>query len=188
MQEPDPRTIRLAATGDLDAFTEIVRSTQPDVWRFIRHLVGDDDLAADLTQDTFLRVHRSLGSFRGESLFRTWLFRIARNVTIDDHRRTARRAPTQPLRDAALEAVESASEPGLATELRAALDELPEAQRTAFVLVEVCGLRYREVAVVLDISEGTVKSRVFHARIRLVRWFESADRETGGNSDRGTHG
>lgn len=182
MQEPDPRTIRLAASGDVDAFTEIVRATQPHVWRFIRHLVHDDDLAADLTQDTYLRVHRSLHSFRGDSLFRSWLYRIARNVTIDEQRRRARR-PERALPD---EIAEPAGVgPGLRAELDVALAELPELQRSAFVLVEVFGLRYREVAGVLEIPEGTVKSRVYKARVALVRWFETDPTELEGGGEGG---
>lgn len=173
MQEPDPATIRAAGAGDLDAFTDIVRSTQPDVWRFIRHLVHDDDLAADLTQDTFLRVHRSIGSFRGDSLFRTWLFRIARNLTIDEQRRRGRQGWHGPLDEDSTDTSTSHAGPALHTELRAAIVELPELQRSAFVVVEVFGLKYREAAEILGTTEGTVKSRVFHARARLVRWFEA---------------
>lgn len=186
MEEPDPRTIRRAAAGDRDAFAEIVRATQPHVWRFIRHLVHDDDLAADLTQDTYLRVHGSLRSFRGDSLFRTWVFRIARNITIDDHRRSERRGPGVPLSEAPQVLLQTTDGSGLRWELQAALDSLPETQRSAFVLVEVVGLRYREAAEVLDVSEGTMKSRVFHARSKLVRWFgEGVDAEAEGGGDHG---
>ena len=182
MQEPDPKTVRAAAAGDTAAFTEIVRSTQADVWRFIRHLVHDDELAADLTQDTYVRVHRSIGTFRGDSLFRTWLFRIARNLTIDEQRRSGRRGRSTPLDEQRPEVSGSNAGPALYTELRAALRELPEPQRSAFVVVEVFGLKYREAGAILGVSEGTVKSRVFHARARLVRWFEADSRAEG---DRG---
>lgn len=172
MQEPDPTTIRLAAAGSSDAFTEIVQATQPHVWRFIRHLVHDDELAADLTQDTYVRAHRALPTFRGESLFRTWLLRIARNVAIDERRRLARRVRAESLDERSLEPRADEPGPGLHAELRAAIGELPVAQRSAFVLVEVFGLRYREVGVILGVSTGTVKSRVFHARAKLVHWFD----------------
>ena len=174
MEEPDPRTVRQAADGDLDAFAELVRSTQPDVWRFIRHLVRDDELAADLTQDTYLRVHRSIGGFRGDSRFRTWLFAIARNIVVDHHRQAGRRGPVASIdRDGTGALAATDARAPLHTELRAALDDLPLPQRSAFVLVEVFGLRYREAADVLDLPEGTVKSRVFHARAALVRWFDA---------------
>lgn len=176
MEDPDPQTIRLAAAGDLDAFTDLVRHAQPHVWRFIRHLVGDDDLAADLTQDTFVKVHRSIGSFRHDARFRTWLFRIARNVAIDELRRNSRR----PLRAAEVDEVPGWSAgvvegPAFGVEIRAALADLPVRQREAFVLVEVFGFRYREVAQILGEAEGTMKSRVFHARRALVRWLETGE-------------
>lgn len=180
MEEPDLATVRRAAAGDLDAFAELVRTTQADVWRFLRHLVADDDLAADLTQDTFLRVHRALPDFRGESRFRTWAFAIARNVVIDDRRRRDRRGPEVELTEQRSRTAADAAPPGLGLELRTALESLPERQRSAFVLVEVFGLRYREAGEVLGTSEGTVKSRVFHARVALVDWFEAAeDRDHG---------
>ena len=175
MEEPDPATVRRAAAGDLDAFAELVRTTQADVWRFLRHLVDDDELAADLTQDTFMRVHRALPGFRGESRFRTWVFAIARNIAVDDRRRRRRRGPEVELTEQRSRTASDAAPPGLGLELRSALDALPERQRSAFVLVEVFGLRYREASEVLATSEGTVKSRVFHARAALVDWFEAAE-------------
>jgi len=69
MEEPDPATVRAAAAGDVDAFVGLVRVHQAPVWRFLRHLVGDDALAEDLTQETFLRVHQRLRSFDGRSRF-----------------------------------------------------------------------------------------------------------------------
>jgi RNA polymerase sigma-70 factor, ECF subfamily len=174
MQDPDPATVRLAATGDLVAFTALVREMQPHVWRFIRHLVSDDDLAADLTQETFVRLHRSIGSFRHEAGFRTWLLRIARNLVIDEQRRASRRPQTSSA-DAALMLADVAPGPSWQAELNAALLALPTAQREAIILVEVFGLRYREAAEVLGTAEGTVKSRVFNARTALVRWIESDD-------------
>lgn len=188
MQEPDPKTIHMAAAGDVDAFSEIVRTTQPDVWRFLRHLVHDGDLAADLTQDTYVAVYRSLGSFRGDSLFRTWLLRIARNMAIDEHRRTSRRPAASEFDDEALETYStrmSSTEPNPATavEITAAMGSLSEPHRSAFVLVEVFGLRYREVAEVLDVPEGTVKSRVFHARSQLVAWFTQDAGSADGTGD-----
>jgi len=174
MQSPDPATIRSAADGDIVAFTSIMRACQPHVWRFVRHLVGDDDLATDLTQETFVRVHRSIAGFRHDANFATWLLRIARNLVIDEQRRASRRVPVRPIDDAASIAG-TEPDPGFHAELHAALATLTVEQREAILLVEVTGLRYREAAEVLDVAEGTVKSRVFTARASLARWLESDD-------------
>ena len=179
MDEPDPRTIRAAAAGDEQAFTTLMRDAQPHVWRFVRHLLGDDDMAADVTQETFIRVHRSLSRFRFDARFSTWLFQIARNATVDEQRRMGRRQRIA----AAVRRPEARSDGSLGTELKAALASLSPRLREAFVLVEVFGLRYQDAAEVLDVPDGTVKSRVFRARLQLVDWFDE-----GTSVEEGSHG
>ena len=138
------------------------------MWRFVRHLLGDDELAADVTQETFVRVHRSLTRFRFDSRFSTWLFRIARNAAVDEQRRMARRQRIV----AAVARPEPSGDGALGAELKAALASLSPRLREAFVLVEVFGLKYQDAAEVLDVPDGTVKSRVFRARLQLVDWFD----------------
>jgi RNA polymerase sigma-70 factor (ECF subfamily) len=170
MDEPDPRTVKAAAAGDTAAFVEIMTTTQADVWRFLRHLTGDPEVAADLTQDTFVRVHQRIGSYRFEARFSSWLLRIARNLAWDEMRSRERRDRLQVrLR---VDRAGSAT-PGDTVELRAAVASLGDDLREAFVSVEIFGLTYREAADVLDVPEGTVKSRVFRARQALVAWLRS---------------
>jgi RNA polymerase sigma-70 factor, ECF subfamily len=168
MEEPDPKIIRAAAAGDEAAFTALVRSAQPHVWRFLRHLLGSDDQAADVTQETFVRAHAALGRFRHQSRFSTWLFAIARNAAVDEQRRGARRQRLQH----ALGRPRSAPDASLGAEIRAALASLSPRLREAFVLVEVFGQPYHEAAEVIGVPVGTVKSRVFRARLELVQWFD----------------
>jgi RNA polymerase sigma factor (sigma-70 family) len=176
VQEPDPQVIRAAARGDLDAFSELVRTHQAVVWRFLRHLVRDPALAEDLTQETFLRVYRRLASFRFRSRFSTWLLQIARNVGIDALRSRDRgRALLQ-----ALPVPATVGDPSAAYELSAAVGSLNLRLREVFVLVEVLGLSYREAGAALGIPEGTVKSRMFHARRQLVAWLAASE---GGDAD-----
>lgn len=177
MDEPDPRVIRAAAAGDEAAFTALVRSAQPHVWRFLRHLLGDDELAADVTQDTFVRVHRSLGRFRHQARFSTWLFTIARNAAVDEQRRGARRQRLQH----AVAPPRAAPDASLGTEVRAALASLSPRLREAFVLVEVFGQPYQDAAEILGVPTGTVKSRVFRARLELVAWFDEGEAGEGGH-------
>jgi len=169
VEEPDPAALRAAAGGDVAAFTALVRSYQAAVWRFVRHLVGDAALAEDLTQETFLRVHRGLAGFDGRSRFTTWLFRVARNTAIDELRARERRDRLS------LPEATTAPSPEHGHELRAALDSLPVDLREAILAVEVLGVSYADAAVMLDIPAGTVKSRVHRARERLVRWLDAEE-------------
>lgn len=178
MNEPDPATVRAAVDGDLDAFEELVHLFQAPIWRFLRGLVGDPTLAEDLTQETFLRAFRNLGGFKFRSKFSTWLFQVARNLGIDELRSRSRRVDlVERLRPRPLDEPPG---PELRTELAAALDALSPKLREALLLVEVNGLTCREAGGVLDVPEGTVKSRLFHARRQLVEWFRDAE---GGDAD-----
>ena len=172
MFEPDPDVIRAAANGDTAAFEELVRGYQSQVWRFLRHLLGDAALAEDITQETFLRVYRKLDTFRYRSKFSTWVFRVARNAGVDALRSRQRG-------ERLLTVVEPRSQEPPSGELRveieAALQSLTPKLREAFVLIEALGLSYREAGRALGVPEGTVKSRVFHARERLVAWMEAEE-------------
>lgn len=184
VHDPDGQLVRAAACGDAAAFDELVRLLQPQVWRFVRHLLGDADLAEDVVQETFVRVYRRLAGFRFESRFSTWVFAIARNATIDARRARTRR---QDLLDR-LEPAAPTSDGSVAVEVGEAVRRLPLELREPFVLVEVFGFRYAELADILGLAEGTVKSRVFRARRQLVRWLwhdtdADADRGAGGGAD-----
>ncbi|HEX9889978.1 MAG TPA: sigma-70 family RNA polymerase sigma factor [Nitriliruptorales bacterium] len=171
MEEPDPVMIRAAAAGDLDAFERLVRRYQEPVWRFLRGLVSDRALAEDLAQETFLRAFDRLDSFGFRSRFSTWLFQIARNLAVDSLRRRERRRAlpwrvgpnTEP------------PGPDLGTELASAVSSLSPKLREALLLVEVMGFSCIEAGAILGIPDGTVKSRLFHARRQLVEWFEADD-------------
>jgi RNA polymerase sigma-70 factor (ECF subfamily) len=173
VEEPDPAVVRAAAAGDLAAFELLVRRYQAHVWRFLRHLLGDAALAEDVTQETFLRLYQRLPTFAGRSRFSTWVFRVARNAGIDALRAVRRQ-------DRLLEAL-PAPAPGPAPEARveamAAVASLSPKLREALLLVEVFGFAYREAAEVLAVPEGTVKSRVFQARLRLTAWRDAVAEE-----------
>jgi RNA polymerase sigma-70 factor, ECF subfamily len=172
MEEPEPALIRAAAAGDLGAFESLVRAYQEPVWRFLRRLLGDAGVAEDVAQETFLRVFRRLPTFAFEAKFSTWVFQIARNAGVDELRSVRRR-----IRLASLTRPPPAvGMPEARAEIDAALASLPVDLREAILLIEVLGLRYREVARVLGVPEGTVKSRVSSARSRLHRW-STADEE-----------
>jgi RNA polymerase sigma-70 factor, ECF subfamily len=176
VDEPDPATIRAAMGGDLAAFESLVRAFQVPVWRFLRSLLGDPELAEDVCQETFLRVYRHLPGFAFQAKFSTWTFQVARNAGIDALRGQARRDRlVADLRVRERSASRHVPEPGLGLELRDAIALLRPKHREALLLVEVLGLTYREAGEVLGAPIGTVKSRAFHAREQVVAWMSAGE-------------
>lgn len=181
--DDDLALVQRAKGGDMEAFRSLVVRYQRKVYAVALGIVKDADLAWDVSQDVFVRVHRSLEGFKGESSFFTWLFRIATHVSIDSVRkeRAAQRDEVDELQEADLEdagegilATPLGNDPGetllrreLAGKMAAALATLPEKHRTILVLREVEGLSYDELAERLGIHKGTVMSRLFHARRKM---------------------
>jgi RNA polymerase sigma-70 factor (ECF subfamily) len=172
---PDDRPSR-ARNGDLSAFNELVVEYQTLVYNLCYRMLGQAQAAEDAAQETFVSAWRNIHTVRGET-FRPWLLRIAANLCRDELRRRVRRPSTSL--DIALEAgmpdpPDEEPPPDasvLTSELRgkleAALQELPEDQRTALVLCDVEGLDYNEIATVMNTSLGTVKSRIARARLKM---------------------
>ena len=167
-----------ARRGDLHAFEELVRLYEKRVYAVALRSSGSPEDAADITQEVFLRAWRSIESFRGDSGFSTWLFRITMNLCVDFARHKHAQPQTQPLvigeedserpiPDTAPTPEEHLDNRELGRELAAALDEVSEEHRRIVLLRDVYGLSYTEIAEVLEISEGTVKSRLSRARIAL---------------------
>lgn len=159
--------------GDLAAFEEVYRTHAGRLYSVACRMVGNPADAEDLLQEIFLAAHRKLDSFRGESALGTWLYRLATNLCLDHLRsRTARtNQVTGSLDDET--GLQDAASRGLADrtltrmDLERALVQLPEGCRAAFILHDVEGLEHREVAEALGIAEGTSKSQVHKARLRL---------------------
>jgi RNA polymerase sigma-70 factor (ECF subfamily) len=172
--------VERCAAGDESACTELVAAHQRMVFGLALHLLGDRDEALDLSQEVFLRVFRTISSFRGQSAIRTWIYRIvinqARNrqrwwrrrhradqVSLDEHLQQFgdMRSDGEVLPDRLLASKETAAR------IWQALAKLPFDQRTALILREIDGLRYEEIAYTLDVAVGTVKSRLTRARQAL---------------------
>jgi RNA polymerase sigma-70 factor, ECF subfamily len=159
--------------GDLAAFEELYRAHAGKLFSIACRMLGNPADAEDLLQEIFLSAHRKLDGFRGESALGTWLYRLATNHCLDYLR--SRAARTNQLTDA-LDDDQGRFEPGRGglaeqaitkMDLERALAQLPEGCRAAFVLHDVEGLEHREVAEALGIAEGTSKSQVHKARLRL---------------------
>ncbi|MDO4270187.1 MAG: sigma-70 family RNA polymerase sigma factor [Eubacteriales bacterium] len=166
-----------ARRGELAAFEELVTRYEKRVYAVALRSSGSPEDAADITQEVFLRAWRSIEAFRGDSGFSTWLFRITMNLCVDFARHRAASPQTQPLvgeddmekpvPDTAPTPEEHLENSELGRELAAALGEVSEEHRRIVLLRDVSGLSYTEIAETLEISEGTVKSRLSRARIAL---------------------
>ena len=167
-----------ARRGELPAFEELVRRHEKRVYAVALRSSGSPEDAEDITQEVFLRAWRSIEDFRGDSGFSTWLFRITMNLCVDHARHKHAQPQTQPLvmgeeeserplPDTAPTPEEHLDNSELGRELAAALDEVSEEHRRIVLLRDVSGMSYTEIAEVLEISEGTVKSRLSRARIAL---------------------
>jgi len=166
--------VQRAADGDLDAFTLLVESRRERVFWIAYHLVGDRELARDVTQEVFLRLFRVIRRFRKGGRFDAWLYRITVHLGLDALRRERRHRQAAPL-EAASNTPDQASLPPIEDlrqqEVRRIFGLLSESlgrkQRAAFVLREIEGLPTSEVAEILETTESTVRNHILHARRTL---------------------
>lgn len=168
--------VAAARSGDREAFARLVEEHQRDVYRLCYRYVNDHHDASDLAQETFLRAFRSLGRFRGESRFSTWLYRIAVNACLNF--RSRRRPPGEPLPEALPgpggREAERLDREARARKVRAAVARLPEKQRATVILKVFQELTHEQVAEVLGSTVGTVKANLFHGLRNLRRLVEEA--------------
>ncbi|WP_248341897.1 RNA polymerase sigma factor [Anaeromyxobacter paludicola] len=183
MEADDDALVTRAQRGDGEAFRELVVRYQRKVYAVALGIVKDPDLAWDVAQEAFVRVHRHLAEFKGDSSFSTWVLRIATHLGIDVVRkeRTSSKQELDEVRDESLaeggegilatalgdDPQANALRRELAENMERALAQLPEKHRTILVLREVEGLSYEELAERLGIHKGTVMSRLFHARKKM---------------------
>lgn len=173
----DADLLRAHVAGDRDAFAELFHRHRDRLWAVAVRTIGDREEAADALQDALLSAHRAAARFRGDSAVTTWLHRIVVNACLDRIRRRQAH-PTVPLPDGnrsddtgatgGVEPAAPAPDHDTALVVRQALAQLPAEQRAALVLVDVQGYPVAEVARILDVAEGTVKSRCARGRARLA--------------------
>jgi RNA polymerase sigma-70 factor (ECF subfamily) len=177
-REVDHQLVERAQRGDKHAFELLVIKYQRKLARLLSRFIRDPGEVEDVTQETFIKAYRALPSFRGESAFYTWLYRIGVNTAKNYLVATKRRAPTmtevnneeaedteegQQLKDMNTPENELMSRQ-VAETVNQTLQELPEELRTAITLREIEGLSYEEIAQVMNCPIGTVRSRIFRAR------------------------
>jgi RNA polymerase sigma-70 factor, ECF subfamily len=174
----DDRALLAAhVAGDPQAFTVLVRRHRDRLWAVALRTMRDREEAADALQDALLSAFRNASGYRGDAAVTTWLHRVVVNACLDRMRRRAVR-PSIPLGDT--DVPTGVDEQGALEnrlDVAAALARLPEAQRTAIVLVDLQDLSVAEAATVLGVAEGTVKSRCSRGRLALARIFRGEDQE-----------
>jgi RNA polymerase sigma-70 factor (ECF subfamily) len=180
--DTDQQLVRRVQEGDRTAFDLLIRKYQHRVLKLVGRFVSDAAEAEDVAQEAFLKAYRALPSFRGESAFYTWLYRIAintaKNALVSNRRRPVDfdldlQDPEQYDRHAKLKEGDTPEGVLLTEEIRQtvaqAMEQLPEDLRTAIVLRELEGLSYEEIAEAMDCPVGTVRSRIFRAREAIDR-------------------
>ena len=183
-REQEALIVRKVLQGDVNAFEKLVTEYEKAVYAIAQRMTGNPEDAADMTQETFIKAYNSLGSFRGDSKFSVWLYRIANNVCLDFLRSRSRK-PTVSLsveddegEESQLDVADESQSPELLLErgltrdaVRRGLDTLPPDYRQILLLREIQGLSYEEISSALGIDLGTVKSRIFRARKKLCTFL-----------------
>ena len=183
-REQEAQIVQRVLQGDVNAFEKLVLEYEKSVYAITQRMTGNAEDAADMTQETFIKAYNSLSSFRGDSKFSVWLYRIATNVCLDFLRSRSRK-PTVSLsvedddgEEVELDIADESQSPerllerGLTRDaVRRGLDALSPEYRQILLLREIQGLSYEEIADVLTLEVGTVKSRIFRARKRLCAFL-----------------
>jgi RNA polymerase sigma-70 factor (ECF subfamily) len=167
--------VEAAQRGDQEAFEALVVRYQDRIFRLVQRLVSGTEAVEDIAQEVFIRAYRSLRDFKGEASFYTWIYKIAVNLCRNFYRTRARRPGTEPLDENDAGGFESAGPTPeeevfrreFWEQLRRGLDELPAEQREAVVCCDLEGMSYEEMADVLAVPIGTVRSRIFRGRRAL---------------------
>lgn len=169
--------------GDANAFEELVLRYEGTVYNLALRMVSNREDAADMTQETFIKAYNSLSSFRGDSKFSVWLYRICSNVCLDFLRSKSRRPQTSLTSlddddDVQLDIPDHAAGPEeqlmkklSMQSVSEGLERLPDKQRQILAMRELGGMSYAEIGQALSLEEGTVKSRIFRARKKLCTFL-----------------
>lgn len=179
----EKKIIEKVLGGDANAFEELVLKYEKTVYNLALRMVGDRDDASDMTQEAFIKAYGSLSSFRGDSKFSVWIYRITTNVCLDFLRSKSRKQQVSLTvsdddEDAQLDIPDPKADPEQQLikkismqSVEEGLKTLPDKQRQILVMRELGGMSYAEIGAALSLEEGTVKSRIFRARKRLCTFL-----------------
>lgn len=202
-REQEAAVIKAVLDGDINAYELLVKEYEKNVYNLALRMVGNSEDAADMSQEAFIKAYNSLTSFRGDSKFSVWLYRIVSNVCLDYLRSRGRRqtvslsAENDDGEDVEIDIADETQSPERLLDrrltrdaVRRGLAALPPEHRQILLLREIQGLSYDEIADALGIEAGTVKSRIFRARKKLCAFlikdgnipeFVSSSKQRGGD-------
>lgn len=202
-REQEAAVIQAVLDGDINAYELLVKEYEKNVYNLALRMVGNSEDAADMSQEAFIKAYNSLTSFRGDSKFSVWLYRIVSNVCLDYLRSRGRRqtvslsAGNDDGEDVEIDIADETQSPERLLDrrltrdaVRRGLAALPPEHRQILLLREIQGLSYDEIADALGIEAGTVKSRIFRARKKLCAFlikdgnipeFVSSSKQRGGD-------
>ena len=183
----DEFTLRRAQKGDAQAFEMLVTPHEQMLWRVCWHYTHHQEDAADCLQETMLKAWKALKTYRGDCSLSSWLYRIAQTVCLDFLRKQKRLPPTESADELAEEEgyapVDQSPTPDEALlhqesveNIRAAIDALPAEMRTVIIFYALQGLGYEEIATIMQISVGTVKSRISRAREKIAKFLADGNK------------
>jgi RNA polymerase sigma-70 factor (ECF subfamily) len=189
MASTDEELVARSMGGDLDSFNQLVLRWERPIYALAYRVIGREEDARDVAQETFLRAFRALAGFKGQAKFSSWLYRITLNLCRDWIRRERRAPVAQAPEGVDLIELAAAEEPSETVEdlasrrelgrvVAKAMAQLPEDQRTAIVLKEYHGLTFQEIADLLDCPLSTVKTRLYQGLSVLRRQLELAGVES----------
>lgn len=164
------RLIRRVLEGDPDAERELYDAHVDRIYRLCYRMAGDDELAREFTQETFIRAFDRLAGFRGDAALSTWLHSVAVSVVLNGLRKVKRFRAREAALEEALHVVEDRRdriEPNLKKRLKKAIDALPESYRIVFLMHDAEGYTHEEIGAALGVPTGTSKARLSRARARL---------------------
>lgn len=191
-RDDEEKLIARSQHGDVEAFNLLIEQYQRVMYSTVLHLLGNQDVAADVTQDAFIAAFKAIRTYRGGASFRAWLLRIGSNLAYDHWRRMQRHPTTSlegltndddahaysPLDTLAMVGPESNPEERVLTlelheVIQRGLEQLPLQQRTAIVLCDIQGLSYEEAAQAIQTNLGTIRSRLSRGRARLRTYLQA---------------
>jgi RNA polymerase sigma-70 factor (ECF subfamily) len=190
MASTDEELVARSMGGDLDSFNQLVLRWERPIYALAYRVIGREEDARDVAQETFLRAFRALAGFKGQAKFSSWLYRITLNLCRDWIRRERRAPVAQAPEGVDLIELASSAEPSETVEdlvsrrelgrvVAKAMAVLPEEQRTAIVLKEYHGLTFQEIADLLDCPLSTVKTRLYQGLTVLRKQLELAGVDSG---------